>query len=108
MATTTPTFPTYTEVVDTWKKWATQTEQQWNEHCNQLMGTETFANSMGKYLSEYIAMQKQIAEYAEKYVQAMNIPTRNDFTTLADRMSAIETQVATLTDAIKKTPAKAG
>jgi polyhydroxyalkanoic acid synthase PhaR subunit len=96
MAESTPRMPNPADFLTAWQQAATQSEQQWNEFFNQTMGTDAFASLMGRYLEGYLNLQKNLAQSVEKYLQAMNLPTRSDVTALGERLAAIESQLSTL------------
>jgi len=96
MAESTPRIPTPADFLTAWQQAASQSEQQWNEFLNQAMGTEAFASLMGRYLEGYLNLQKSLAQSVEKYLQAMNLPTRSDITAVGERLAAVESQLSTL------------
>jgi len=96
MAENAPRMPTPADMLNSWKQLAEQAEGQWNQYFNQMMGTEQFAELMGKYMEGYLAQQQTLAGNVEKYMQTMNLPTRSDFIALSERLASLETQVSLL------------
>ncbi len=96
MAENAPRIPTPADFLGPWKQMAEQAEGQWNQYFNQMMGTEQFANMMGKYMEGYLAYQQSLGGNIEKYMQSVNLPTRTDLTALGERLSAIEAQISLL------------
>ena len=102
MAESAPRMPGPADLLNAWQQMASQSEQQWNQYLNQVMGTETFASMMGKYLEGYLAFQGALARNAERYLQTANMPTRSDITALGERLAAIESQLALVAAEQKK------
>ncbi len=93
MSTNETAAPDFSEA---WRQWATQSERQWNEFFNQMMGTEEFSQSLGRNLDVFLHFQKTMNEAMGSFFTAMNVPTRTDVLALGDRMLAIENRLAAL------------
>ena len=93
MSTNESSTPDFTEA---WRQWTTQSERQWNEFFNQMMGTEEFSQSLGRNLDVFLHFQKTMNEAMGSFFTAMNVPTRTDVLALGDRMLAIENRLAAL------------
>ncbi len=79
-----------------WRDWMTQSERQWNEFFNQMMGTEEFSQGMGRNLDVFLHFQKTMSEAMGPYLTAMNVPTRTDVLALGDRLLAMENRLAAI------------
>ena len=79
-----------------WRDWATQSERQWNEFFNEMMGTDEFSQSLGRNLDVFLHFQKTMSEAMGPYLTALNVPTRTDVLTLGDRLHAIENRLAAI------------
>ena len=93
MSTNETATPDFSEA---WRQWATQSERQWNEFFNQMMGTEEFSQGLGRNLDVFLHFQKTMNEAMGSFFTAMNVPTRTDVLALGDRMLAIENRLAAL------------
>ena len=93
MTTNETTTPDFSEA---WRDWATQSERQWNEFFNQMMGTEEFSQGLGRNLDVFLHFQKTMNEAMGSFFTAMNVPTRTDVLALGDRMLAIENRLAAM------------
>jgi len=91
MSTNETAAPDFSEA---WREWATQSERQWNEFFNQMMGTEEFSQSLGRNLDVFLHFQKTMNEAMGSFFTAMNVPTRTDVLALGDRMLALAGTVA--------------
>lgn len=92
----TKTETTPPDVSAAWRDWMTQSERQWNEFFNQMMGTEEFSQSMGRNLDVFLHFQKTMSEAMGPYLTAMNVPTRADVLALGDRLLAMENRLAAI------------
>ncbi len=93
MSTNETSAPDFSEA---WRQWATQSERQWNEFFNQMMGTEEFSQSLGRNLDVFLHFQKTMNEAMGSFFTAMNVPTRTDVLALGDRMLTIENRLAAI------------
>ena len=73
-----------------WREWVTQSEHQMNKVFNDMMGTEQFARASGGWIEAMTMFQQTMNESAQRYFQAVNLPTRNDLSELAERLTAVE------------------
>jgi hypothetical protein len=96
MAENQPRIPTPSEMIEPWRQMAERLEQQWNQFFNQMMGTESFANLLSAYLQSYLTLQQSIAQSVEHSFQALNLPVRSDIVGIAERIAALEGQIAAL------------
>jgi polyhydroxyalkanoate synthesis regulator phasin len=85
------------EWVDAWLQAATQAERQWNEYFNQVMGTEAYAQQLSRQMEDFTRMQASFARGMEQYLRSLNIPTQSDLAKLAERITALERRVDSLT-----------
>ena len=73
-----------------WREWVTQSEHQMNKVFNDMMGTEQFARASGGWVEAMTMFQQTMNEGAQRYFEAVNLPTRNDLSELAERLTAVE------------------
>ena len=90
MADERPTSPSPPDPFAAWREWVTQSEHRMNEMFNEMMGTEQFARASGGWIEAMTMFQQTVNEGAQRYFQAMNLPTRTDLTELAERLTAVE------------------
>jgi hypothetical protein len=82
------------ELVELWREWLTQSERQMNEFLNQAMSTDAAGRGMGSFVELYAVFQRNMAQAMERYLAAMNIPSRTDITALAATLNAIEERLS--------------
>jgi hypothetical protein len=85
-----------------WREWVSQSERQWNTFLNQAMGSESYSQSVGRFMEFYVAAQKQLGESMGRYLTALNLPTRADLLSLGDRLAAIETRLSHIEAALAR------
>ena len=72
---------------DTWSK-------AWSQAMSEAVSSKSFAESMGQQIEgslEALALaRKQMNEIMAQYLQQMNLPTRNEVISLAERLTKIE------------------
>ncbi len=86
-----------------WRDWAAQMEEQWNRYLNQVMGTESFAATMGRGMESALSIQQHIAQQVETAMKAWNLPTRSDIVALGERLAAIEERLDQLLEQQQET-----
>lgn len=67
-----------------------QLEKGVNEYASPLLKSEGFAKSANKATSSALAAKKLVQDLTQRYLEALNIPSRTDLLALADRLQAIE------------------
>jgi len=82
-------------------------ERQWNGFLNNAMATDEFSQVMGRFMDVYLNGQKQLNEVMGRYLQSVNVPTRNDILAIGERLSQIEERMMRLERAITNATAGA-
>lgn len=72
------------------QEWVANSERQWNGFLNNAMATDEFSRTMGRMMDVYLNMQKNLNEVMGRYLQLVNVPTRNDILAIGERLSQIE------------------
>jgi hypothetical protein len=85
-----------------WRDWLVQSERQWNATLNEMMGSEQFAQSMGRWTEVYLGVQKNLNETLGRALTGMNVPNRDDVAELGQRLSAIEERLARIETLIER------
>jgi polyhydroxyalkanoic acid synthase PhaR subunit len=85
-----------------WRDWLVQSERQWNTALNELMGSDQFASSMGRWMEIYLGVQKNMNETLGRALTGMNVPNRDDVAELGQRLSAIEERLARIETLIER------
>ncbi|MCC6960563.1 MAG: hypothetical protein IT301_12010 [Dehalococcoidia bacterium] len=84
-----------------WRDWVANSERQWNSFLNNAMATDEFSQTMGRMMDVYLNVQKQMNEVMGRYLQLINVPTRNDILAVGERLSQIEERLISIEDGVK-------
>lgn len=84
-----------------WRDWVANSERQWNSFLNNAMATDEFSQTMGRMMDVYLNVQKQMNEVMGRYLQLINVPTRNDILAVGERLSQIEERLTSIEDGLK-------
>ena len=78
-----------------WRDWVIKSEGQWSEAvCEDDEGRVRAAAMMNRQIDEARMMHRMFAEMAQASLAAANLPSRNDFEALDERMGRIEDGLA--------------
>ena len=84
-----------------WRDWLSNSERQWNSFLNQAMSTDEFGQAMGRMMDVYLGAQKNMNEVMGRYFTALNMPTRTDVLSLANRLSEIEERLGSIEEGVQ-------
>jgi hypothetical protein len=76
-----------------WQKMMGEMEKGYNAFANQAMSSPEFSKAMNQASGATAGAQKQFAEFMEKYLLNMNLPSRAQMIGMAERLQNIETQL---------------
>ena len=79
-----------------WRDFYQQSEAAWGKALEQNMGTEAFAAMIGQTLDAYVTFQKSLRDSMNRYLETMNLPSREDFSRLAAQVVALEAKIDAL------------
>ncbi len=77
-----------------WRQLRDISIESWAKVMAETVGTEAFAESLGKSLNAYLEtsapMQKFVEQYMEAYLRRMNMPSRDEVLSIAERLTNLE------------------
>ena len=80
-----------------WRPFQKAWLDSWAKAMSETVSSEEFAKSMGQYLDDYLQasapVRRQIEEGMAKYLEQMNMPTRSEVISLAERLTHLEMRV---------------
>ncbi len=76
-----------------WQTMIGEMEKGFNSFANQAMASPEFSKVMNQAGGLAAGAQKQMSELMEKYLLAMNLPSRAQFVGMAERLQSIEGQL---------------
>ena len=76
-----------------WRNMVGEMEKGFNSFANQAMASPEFSKVMNQVGGVSAGAQKQLGELMEKYLLAMNLPSRAQMVGMAERLQSIEGQL---------------
>jgi hypothetical protein len=76
-----------------WQAMMGEMEKGFNSFANQAMTSPEFSRAMNQVGGATAGAQKQLGDLMEKYLLAMNLPSRAQMVGMAERIQAIEGQL---------------
>jgi hypothetical protein len=96
--------PASPELIGQWKQFLDQWIEAWSRVLGQAMGTEGFAQMMGRSLEGYLAAQapmKKAGEQAlEQTLQSLNVASRTQLTAVAKQIVELEERLERIEDGL--------
>ena len=78
---------------EVWRTMIGEMEKGFNSFANQAMTSPEFSKAMNQVGGVTAGAQKQLGELMEKYLLAMNLPSRAQMVGMAERLQSIEGQL---------------
>ncbi len=82
--------------LDLGRQFITDSERQWNGFFKDVLGTDSFSNSMNSWVEASLTVQRMVADQLERMYTTFNIPSHSDLVALGERMKGIEDTLARL------------
>ncbi len=76
--------------LEAWRAWVDEAERRWNSNLNELMTSEQFSAVSAKMMEAWLGVQTSMNDATQKYFSTINLPTRSDVLSLAERLTAID------------------
>jgi hypothetical protein len=96
--------PMTPDVLTQWKQLVDQAIEAWSRSLGQVMGTDAFAQSLGKTLDQFLVasapMKKAADQSIESGLQALNLPSRTQLTGVAKQIVQLDERIEGLEDAL--------
>jgi nucleoid-associated protein YgaU len=87
-----------TDPFEVWRGMYDASEKAWSSALEQAMGTPEFGESSGKLLETMLAAQKSVRSGMRAYLEAMNVPTREDIARLGELVTGLEEKIDQVAD----------
>lgn len=91
-----------------WRDALQQLQKNFNQFANQHMQSEDFVKVAGPLTNSTAAAKRIASDVANRYFEAIGLPTRADFQALDDRLQKIEDLLVNLTIALNQGAAPTG
>ena len=96
--------PATPDLLTQWKQFLDQWIEAWSKALGQAMGTEQFARMMGQTLDSFLVAQapvkKALDQQVEQALQAFNLPSRTQLTSVARQIVELEERIERIEDGI--------
>ena len=96
--------PVTPDLMSQWKQFLDQSIEAWSRAFGQVMHTDAFGQAMGRsldqWLTSYAPVKKAADQSIETALQAFNLPTRTQVTSLAKQIMDLEERLDRLEDGI--------
>jgi len=96
--------PVTPELTSQWKQFLDQWIAAWSKVLEQAMGTENFAQAMGKQLEGFLSVAAPVKKAAEQQVEAglatLGLPSRSQVLGLAKQIAGLEEKIEGVEDRI--------
>lgn len=79
-----------TDPVQMWHSFLADMEKQVNSFSNQAMQSEEFSRVIGQVTGASVGAKKAFGDFMERYLAAMNLPSRSELVDLGERLHHIE------------------
>lgn len=89
---------------EAWRSMLSDWEKNFNSMANKAMEREDFARLMGAATGATSSAQGAFAEFAKRYLETMNLPSRADLANIGERLQVIEAQLNQLTRIVQTIP----
>ena len=76
-----------------WQNMIGEMEKGFNAFANQAMASPEFSKAVNQVGGVTAGAQKQLGEMMEKYLDSMNLPSRAQMVSMAERLQSIEGQL---------------
>jgi len=99
---TTPSEPSErpNDPLELWRQVYAANERAWNAAIERSMANPAFAEAQGKLLETFLNVQKTFREQVRTYLEAVNVPSREDIARLGELIVGLEEKVDQLTDRV--------
>src|SRR6266850_2146243 len=92
------------QLFDLWKKQVEEGTRAWLKMLEQAMGTESFAQAMGKQLEGFLNQAGPVKKAAEQHIEAtlagLGVPSRSQVVGIAKQIIALEEKIDAVDDRI--------
>lgn len=94
--------------VEIWHTMLGEMEKGFNSFATQTMASPEFSKVMNQAGGVAAGAQKQFGDLMEKYLVGMNLPSRAQLVTMAERLQAIEAQLSEIKTILYRMQDKSG
>jgi polyhydroxyalkanoic acid synthase PhaR subunit len=87
--------------LELWRQVYAANERAWNAAIERSMANPAFAEAQGKLLETFLNVQKTFREQVRTYLEAVNVPSREDIARLGELIVGLEEKVDQVLDRLQ-------
>lgn len=88
-----------------WRDWFVKNERDWSASMTSMIKEDSVSSALGQELKAQLYQQQALAKSMAGPMAAMNLPTRDDMTSLGERLGQLEDAVARIEALLVQTKA---
>ena len=92
--------PVSPDLMAQWKQFLDEWIASWGKALEQAMGTEAFAQALGRYLEQWTAVQATAQKASADMAQALGMPSRAQLSNVVRQVTDMEERIEVLTDQV--------
>lgn len=92
--------PVSPDLMAQWKQFLDEWITAWGKALEQAMGTEAFAQALGRYLEQWTAVQAPVQKAAADMAQALGMASRVQLSDVARHVADVEERIETISDQV--------
>ncbi|MDR7503146.1 MAG: hypothetical protein QN119_13170 [Armatimonadota bacterium] len=90
------------EFMEQWRALMTRSVELWAQALERVMGTDAFAQALGRHLDQWLTLQaplrKGLEQYNDAALKALGLPSRSQVVRLAEQVTALEERLEAVED----------
>lgn len=86
--------PAMPDPMKAWRDWFVKNERDWSESITRVIKDDAVSRSLGQEFNAALFQQQAVSKNMAEFMASMNLPTRDDFAALGDRLGQLEDAVA--------------
>ena len=84
-----------------WRQVYAANERAWKAALERTMGSPAFAEAQGKLMDSWLNAQRLLRDQTRSYLEAANVPTREDISRLGELIIGLEEKVDQMLDRLR-------
>ena len=77
-----------------WREWFVKNERDWSEAITTMIKDDKVSRGLGQEFNASVIQRQALAKQTSGFMSSMNLPTREDFVALGERVGQLEDAVA--------------
>jgi hypothetical protein len=77
-----------------WREWFVKNERDWSESITAMIKEDKVSSGLGQKFNASLVQQQALTKSMAEFMASMNMPTRDDFTALGERIGQLEDSIA--------------